>query len=171
MFSRSRNSLLLWNLEICYHVHKSLLLNPLLSHLNTAYALSARLSRIHVNTGLTQLALIVVVVCHVGDLGCFLYMNSNWCIQVKSTQEWSAVVSCAWYFILLFPVMFHMVRTLHEFYFVLNWTPDNCWPVESDRSSDRDFFWQELYIFTTRLVQWWRNHAHTQKVIIILLSG
>ena len=114
-------------------------MNPLLSHLNTAYALSACLSRIHVNTGLTQLGLIVVVVCHVGDLGCFLYMTSNWCIQVKSTQEWSAVVSCAWDFILLFPVMFHMVRTLHEFYFVLNWTPDNCWPVESDRSSDRLF--------------------------------
>jgi len=76
MFSRSRNSLLLWNLEICYHVRKNLLLNPLLNYLNTVSALRAHLSGINFNTGIT-LALIVVVVCHVGDLGFFLYVTSN----------------------------------------------------------------------------------------------
>jgi hypothetical protein len=53
MFSRSRNSLLLWNLEICCHVHKNLLLNPLLSHLNTICALTAHLFNIHVSIELT----------------------------------------------------------------------------------------------------------------------
>ena len=77
LFSRSRNSLLYGIWKFVTMCTKNLLLNPLLSHLNTVSALTAHLSRIHVNVGLTRLALTAAVVCRLGDLGCFLYMTSN----------------------------------------------------------------------------------------------
>lgn len=51
--------------------------------------------------------------------------TSNWCILVKNTVSWVAVVFCVCFLIPLFSVELYLVTAVHEFNFklVISWTP------------------------------------------------
>ena len=60
--------------------------------------------------------------------------RSNWCILVKNTVGWGAVVSCVCFSIPLFSVELYLITAVHEFNFrlVINWTPQK-WQTVNKR--------------------------------------
>ena len=79
-------------------------------------------------------------------------VTSNWCIPVKNTLGWSAVVFCAWEVIQLFSIVFCVVTAVHKFDFrlVINEAPNKWRPVDTRSYNYKDScFDQDLYIFPT----------------------
>jgi hypothetical protein len=82
------------------------------------------------------------------DPPCITTLSVGMILQTKFRCVWpgqnaldqSAVVSCAWEFILLFAVVPLLVRPVHTFHFrrVIHWTYKIWWPLVSDSKSGRN---------------------------------
>jgi hypothetical protein len=98
------------------------------------------------------------------------FVTGKKCIPAKTTLDWSAVVSYGGDLILLFSVVFCLVRDarIFDLRLVMNWTPKSGdqWKVKQTR------FWQGIYyVSSVNFARTYGKSRHTGKVNPLLLSS
>ena len=95
-----------------------------------------------------------------------LFLNINWCISIKNTLGWSAVV-CLWYKTIQF-VVFYVATTVHklDFKLLINETPNKWWLMKRRSWNDN-----RLIMFLTVSICFLQQDGFGGLVVSMLASG